>query len=278
MGNGPSACGLVVWNEKCSDLGWTKIKIYTLKRRFLCFVSEIPPKESGQTKSQLFTPHDQQLKDFLGDTEQGEDTAPDLEDLKAYIKQEQKTKDKYLFSDDDFTVQGDDPNAYYASHYSTQYHDNTPDQRANDPHNMDRDKKGRGRGRGHRKNGRRRNKGRNRRPPPPVSANLVLDDSAGDDPRQLNEVENAEDLNSYIYNQRPAAAENVKFRSCEELRCHAGGRCVRDEMRGGVRCQCQLGQAGEFCEQGQTPDTRVFGFLWCRRLSNSIVCFLLAEK
>lgn len=43
----------------------------------------------------------------------------------------------------------------------------------------------------------------------------------------------------------------VKFQSCAELRCHAGGRCVADTLRGGVRCQCRLGNAGDFCEQGK---------------------------
>ena len=59
-----------------------------------------------------------------------------------------------------------------------------------------------------------------------------------------------EDVNGYIYDLKPSR-EPIKYRTCEELRCHAGGHCVPDEMRGGVRCQCQLGQTGESCEQGE---------------------------
>jgi len=39
-----------------------------------------------------------------------------------------------------------------------------------------------------------------------------------------------------------------KFNSCEDFRCHAGGQCIPDLMRGGVRCQCPLGNDGDFCE------------------------------
>ena len=217
--------------------------------------AEIPPKENESSqqnilqfdKSQTKDPFDseeKQFQDYMKSPEKGhktENQSPDLEDLKEYIKQEQRTK--YTFADDDVTMmQGDDP-----TRYTNMYHDNTAEHTHDT--NMDREKKGRGRG--HRKNGRRRNRNRNRRPPPPSSANLVLEqhDSAGVEPPRLNEIDNA-DLNNYIYEMRPENQE-IKFRSCDELRCHAGGRCVRDEMRGGVRCQCQLGQTGEFCEQGE---------------------------
>ena len=190
-----------------------------------------------------FDSEDKQIQDYLKPSkneDKSKDESPDLENLKEYIKQVQRTK--YIFPDDDITMmQGDDP-----SRYTNMYHNND----AEHTFTEDRDKKGRGRG--HRKNGgRRRNRNRNRRPPPPSTANLVMEqhDSTGDEPSHLNEIDNT-DLNNYIYEMKPDSHE-IKFRSCDELRCHAGGRCVKDEMRGGVRCQCQLGQTGEFCEQGK---------------------------
>lgn len=45
------------------------------------------------------------------------------------------------------------------------------------------------------------------------------------------------------------------YHSCNDLLCKAGGKCVQDEMRGGYRCQCRLGAAGEFCEQGKNQVT-----------------------
>ena len=41
-----------------------------------------------------------------------------------------------------------------------------------------------------------------------------------------------------------------KYRTCSELPCKRGGRCVPDNMRGGVRCQCKLGTQGDYCDQG----------------------------
>ena len=219
--------------------------------------SEIQSKESESSPPKPLTfdngpfdSDDKQFQDYLKSSEKNgdtsEDESPDLEDLKEYIKKEQKTK--YIFPDDDVTMmQGDDP-----IRYTNIYHDNTAEHSHNS-YRGDRDKKGRGRS--HRKNGRRRNKNRNRRPPPPSSANLVLEqhDSAGDESSHLNEIDQT-DLNNYIYEMKPDS-HDIKFRSCDELRCHAGGRCVKDEMRGGVRCQCQLGQTGEFCEQGKIPAT-----------------------
>ena len=58
-----------------------------------------------------------------------------------------------------------------------------------------------------------------------------------------------EESSNYIYDQTKSPP--VKFQTCEQLRCYAGGRCLPDEMRGGVRCQCMLGNSGEFCEQGK---------------------------
>ena len=43
----------------------------------------------------------------------------------------------------------------------------------------------------------------------------------------------------------------VKFPSCEELICRNDGRCIPDEMRGGVRCQCPYGKDGDHCEMGK---------------------------
>ena len=47
------------------------------------------------------------------------------------------------------------------------------------------------------------------------------------------------------------AGSGVKHKSCKELQCHAGGRCVRAVLGGGVRCQCLLGTTGDFCERGE---------------------------
>ncbi len=58
-----------------------------------------------------------------------------------------------------------------------------------------------------------------------------------------------EEMHNMIYENTQAP---IKFYNCDELRCHAGGRCVPDEMRGGVRCQCHLGNSGDFCERGKS--------------------------
>ena len=49
----------------------------------------------------------------------------------------------------------------------------------------------------------------------------------------------------------------VKLRSCAELQCRAGGKCVPDKMRGGSRCQCPLGTGGDMCQKGDVTDIRV---------------------
>ena len=91
-----------------------------------------------------FDSQEKQFQDYLKSSEKGDESenqGPDLEDLKEYIKQEQRTK--YTFADDDVTMmQGDDP-----TRYTNMYHDNTAEHTQDT--NMDREKKGRGRG--HRK-------------------------------------------------------------------------------------------------------------------------------
>ena len=61
--------------------------------------------------------------------------------------------------------------------------------------------------------------------------------------------EHGEETTNQLYDSTTQAA--IRFRSCDELRCHAGGRCVPDDMRGGVRCQCRLGNTGDYCERGE---------------------------
>jgi len=39
--------------------------------------------------------------------------------------------------------------------------------------------------------------------------------------------------------------------TCATLLCLNGGYCVVDSLRGGFRCQCQLGSRGEHCERGK---------------------------
>ena len=102
--------------------------------------------------------------------------------------------------------------------------------------------KGRNRGKGRRKGGRKGGKGRQRgkgrgkaRPPypyqsdgiPGVKVNTVIGEETGEESKS-----------------------NSKYRSCDQLRCMGGGRCIEDQMRGGVRCQCKLGTDGTFCEKG----------------------------
>ena len=102
--------------------------------------------------------------------------------------------------------------------------------------------KGRNRGKGRRKGGRKGGKGRQRgkgrgkaRPPypyqsdgiPSVKVNTVIGEETGEESKS-----------------------NSKYRSCDQLRCMGGGRCIEDQMRGGVRCQCKLGTDGTFCEKG----------------------------
>ena len=102
--------------------------------------------------------------------------------------------------------------------------------------------KGRNRGKGRRKGsregkGRRKGKGRGKpREPYPVLAdgipsvkvNTVLTEETGEE-----------------------ATSGSKYKSCDQLRCMGGGRCIKDAMRGGVRCQCKLGTDGVFCEKGE---------------------------
>ena len=114
------------------------------------------------------------------------------------------------------------------------------------------DKRGNGRDRdNNRLGGRRRNKGRQRNkqrdeaeladalPPNPTQGMPVYPYGAGDAKEEYSNNLVSETV-------RPP----IKHHSCAALRCHAGGRCVADTLRGGVRCQCRLGNAGEFCEQG----------------------------
>ena len=48
----------------------------------------------------------------------------------------------------------------------------------------------------------------------------------------------------------PNSRIKSKYHSCADLKCQARGVCVTDKLRDGVRCQCQLGTEGEFCEKG----------------------------
>lgn len=114
----------------------------------------------------------------------------------------------------------------------------------------DGDHKGKHKGRGNRrknnKKGRKNRKNKNKQSKVPTGLPNELADSAtvsNPDP------DGNEETSNYIYEETKAPP--IKFRTCLDLRCHAAGRCVPDEMRGGVRCQCRLGNTGEFCEQGK---------------------------
>ena len=99
--------------------------------------------------------------------------------------------------------------------------------------------RGKGRGKGGRERGKGRRKGKGRGKPmkpypvladgiPSVKVNMVLTEETGEE-----------------------AKLGSKYKSCDQLRCMGGGRCIKDMMRGGVRCQCKLGTDGVFCEKGE---------------------------
>ena len=48
-----------------------------------------------------------------------------------------------------------------------------------------------------------------------------------------------------------AASKNLVMKSCSDLKCEFGGRCVEEELRAGVRCQCPLGTQGPTCSKGE---------------------------
>ena len=174
---------------------------------------------------------------------------------------------KPVTSWDDDVMLGDDPRVHGAD--TTQDNDNnlydpdvaTIDAGNDDDDDDDLDKRGdddRGRGGKHkgrggrRKNGKKgRKNGRKNKNQPKTVLPSQLSDSATVTNDQDGPVglEGNEETSNYIY--EDTKAPPVKFTSCSELRCYAGGRCVPDEMRGGVRCQCMLGNTGEFCEQGK---------------------------
>ena len=118
--------------------------------------------------------------------------------------------------------------------------DNNTSKRSSDDRYRSR-QRGRNRGKGRRKGGRegkgrRKGKGRGKarqRYPfladgvPSVKVNTVIAEETGEE-----------------------AKSGSKFKSCDQLRCMGGGRCVKDLMREGVRCQCKLGTDGTFCEKG----------------------------
>ena len=108
--------------------------------------------------------------------------------------------------------------------------------------------RGKGRGKGGRERGKGRRKGKGRGKPrkpypvladgiPSVKVNMVLTEETGEE-----------------------AKLGSKYKSCDQLRCMGGGRCIKDMMRGGVRCQCKLGTDGVFCEKGETINKKIVMF------------------
>lgn len=55
-----------------------------------------------------------------------------------------------------------------------------------------------------------------------------------------------EDYKSSYMDSKPA-----KYESCNSMNCKNGGKCVPDDMLGGVRCQCKLGNEGDQCEHSK---------------------------
>lgn len=47
------------------------------------------------------------------------------------------------------------------------------------------------------------------------------------------------------------------FWSCDQLSCQNGGQCVSTQAEGGVRCNCKLGFAGPYCNEGKLLVTQV---------------------
>ena len=115
--------------------------------------------------------------------------------------------------------------------------------------------KSRNRGNGRRKGGKGRNKGKGKN----KSRNKVnIIDSEQADSADLGNLKYKEELTNSVLEEDLKSkgevalpAKPVEFEDCDNLRCRNGGRCVVDELRGGVRCQCNLGTEGKFCENGE---------------------------
>ena len=47
-----------------------------------------------------------------------------------------------------------------------------------------------------------------------------------------------------------------KVEQCNEQRCTRESTCLKDLLRGGVRCQCQLGTSGPMCNKSRSNNIR----------------------
>ncbi|XP_064476883.1 pikachurin-like [Ornithodoros turicata] len=98
------------------------------------------------------------------------------------------------------------------------------------------------------------------RPSEATGASLLDQDGADDDPeegdarKRQDNADRYELLNTVTVTTTPTSKTSREVlqydaSSCDELLCSKEGRCVQDDVRGGVRCACRLGTTGPFCDE-----------------------------